>query len=51
MKTVASTRDQIDVRLVMIGVVVADSRWSSNDGGESHGGLIHVNGDGLFQVT
>ena len=23
----------------MIGMVVADSRWSSNDGGNSHDGL------------
>ena len=36
----------------MIGVVVADSRWSCNDGGESHGGLdMLIDGDGLFQIT
>ena len=46
----ASTRDQIDGWLVMIGVVVADSRWSSNNGGESHGRLS-VDVDSLFQVT
>ena len=34
-----STRDQTNRRLVMIVVVVADSRWSSSDGGESHAGL------------
>ena len=39
MKTTASTHDQTDGRLVMIGVVVADLRWSCNDGGKSHGGL------------
>ena len=46
----ASTGDQTHGRLVMIGVVVADSRWSSNDGGESHGRL-DVDGGDLFQVT
>ena len=51
MKTVASTRDQTDGRLVLIGVVIADSRWSSNDGSKSHGGLRYVNGDDLFQIT
>jgi len=35
----ALTRDQTDGRLVMIEVVIADSRWSSNDGGGSHGRL------------
>ena len=50
MKTAASTRDQIDRWSIVIGVVVADSRWSSNDGGESHGRL-DVDGGGLFQVT
>ena len=36
----------------MIGVVVADSMWSCNDGGESHGGLdMLIDGDGLFQIT
>ena len=39
MKTAALARDQTDGRLVMTRVVVADSKWSSNDGGESHGGL------------
>jgi len=44
----ALTHDQSDGWLVMIGVVVADSRWSCNDGGESHGRL-NVDGDGLFE--
>ena len=35
-KMAASARDQIDRWLIVIGVVVEDSRWSSNDGGESH---------------
>ena len=38
-KMAASAHDQIDRWLIMIGVIVEDSRWSSNDGGESHGGL------------
>ena len=48
MKMAASTRDQTDGRLVLIGVVVVDSMWSSNDSGEGHGRLRHVDGDGLF---
>ena len=35
----------------MIRVVAANSRWSSNDDGKSHGGLRYVNGDDLFQIT
>jgi len=35
----ASAHDQIDRWSIVIGVVVADLRWSSNDGGESHGEL------------
>ena len=50
MKTTASTHEQTDGRLVMIGMVIADSRRSSNDGGESHGRL-DVDGGDLFQVT
>jgi len=46
MKTAALARDQTDGRLVLIGVVVTDSRWSSNDDG-----LRYVNGYGLFQVA
>ena len=34
-----STRDQTDGRLVMIGVVIADSRLSSNNDGDSRGRL------------
>lgn len=32
-------RGQMDMWLIVIGVVVANSKWSSNDGDESHGGL------------
>jgi hypothetical protein len=51
MKTVASTRDQIDGWSIVIGVVIAGSSQSRDDGGESYGGLGHINGDGFFQVT
>jgi hypothetical protein len=47
MKTVASTRDQIDGWSIVIGVVIAGSSWSCNDGGKSHGGLWEV----LMEVT
>jgi len=48
MKTPASTCDHTDGRLVLIGVVVADSSWSSNNDGESHGGCDgKVAGGGL----
>ena len=44
---VASTHNQTDEQLVMIGVVVVDLRWSCNDGGEGHGRL-NVDGGGLI---
>jgi hypothetical protein len=42
MKTATLTRGQIDGWSIVIGVVVASSRWSCNDGGESHGRLVKL---------
>jgi hypothetical protein len=42
MKTTTLTRGQIDGWSIVIGVVVAGSRWSCDDGGESHGRLRQV---------
>jgi hypothetical protein len=40
MKTAASTHGQIDGWSIVIRVVVVSSRWSCNDGGESHGARL-----------
>jgi hypothetical protein len=46
---VALTHDQIDGWSIVIGVAITGSRWSCNDGGESHGGLDVLMEAGLFE--
>jgi hypothetical protein len=47
----ASTRGQINGWSIVIGVVVVGSKWSCNDGGESHGRLDRLMEVAYFQIT